>query len=370
MAKGRNKGEYSELLAFLRILHEGRIQLADRNGEPRSVWLKVVSVSQPRRPEFSYTVKVDSVEFGGDAHVQQHSVKRSEIKELADALFSEIKDAKGASFECKSAEIACDRLKLSALTSSSDKKSDIILRISSAFMDGEILELGFSIKSEIGGLPTLLNAGATRFKYRVSAPPGCDAFQVQEDLPRDEDEVYPGPMKLLPALGRAGVSIEFDSVEHPVFEQNLKMIDTAFPWILSTILKHAYVQGETDLSRLIASEGLISEVASRLVLPPKMVRILIRHKIKDLLRQSALGMMPSRPWSGEVEAHGGWIIVKKDGSVVCFNLANDDQFREFLLDACKIETPGMTRHKSGYLYRQAVNESPALNLSLQLRMAR
>jgi len=369
MAKGRNKGEYSELLAFLRILHAGRIQLADKNGNPRPEWIKVISVSQPNRPEVSYKIKDAVVEGSETSGAPLCTLSRDSIGELADSLYLELKNSKGASFECRSAQIARDQLGLTTLTSSSNKKSDIIVRAASIFSDGEGHSLGFSIKSEIGGLPTLMNAGATIFKYKLLAPQGCDPFQVQEEIPRSTRKHYPGPMKLLPALSMSGVNIQFECVENKVFEQNLKMIDTEFPWILSTILKHAYIQQETGLGLLLDSPDLISEIASRLALPETMTRILIRHKIKDLLRQSALGMMPSKPWGGEVEAHGGWIIVRNDGSVICYHLANDDEFREFLLGASKIETPSTSRHEAGYVYRQEEDGSPALNLSLQIRFS-
>jgi hypothetical protein len=78
-------------------------------------------------------------------------------------------------------------------------------------------------------------------------------------------------------------------------------------------------------------------------------------------------MNPGRPWEGQTEANGGWIIVKEDGSVACFHLDNDDEFRDFLLENTKFDTPSMTRHKAGFIYKRAGSNKAKLRLSLQVR---
>lgn len=362
-----NRGEHSELLALLRVLHQGRIQVADASGVARSAWLKVTAVSHPACPRVRYQIAGDSVSILS-GQVADGVVLRSRLAELADTLFSEIADARGASFDCPAANAAAALLGLVSQKAPSGAKADIYVQVASPVFEGESTELGFSIKSELGGLPTLLNAGATHFKYQVREPEGCDSIQVQEGLPRPDGKVYPGPMKLMPALKYVGADVVFEGVENPVFEQNLKMIDTAFPRMLASVLKFAYLEGEMSLGRLLGSQRLLDDLSGALGLPVPIVRRVLRHKMKDLLRQSALGMNPGRAWEGEVEAHGGWIVVKSDGQVVCFHLVNDDDFREYLLASCKLETPSMTRHEAGYVYRQSPESAAQLRLSLQVRL--
>ena len=364
-----NRGEHSELLALLRVLHQGKIQVADAKGKPGAAWLKVLSVSHPNCPDVRYRMDGEAVNFRRADGSTPCVVQRSKLQELAESLFREIADSKGASFKCKSAKAAAELLGLRVAKAAPDAKSDLHIEVASSAYEGESLHLGFSIKSEVGGLPTLLNAGATHFRYIIDEPEGLDALRVQENLPRPASREYPGPMKLVPALEAAGARLVFDGVENQVFEQNLKMIDTAFPVVLGAVLKHAYLQGETNLKRLVESGALASDLADSLGLPGDMVRRFVRHKIKDLLRQSALGMNPASRWEGEVEAHGGWIVVKADGGVVCFHLVNDDDFREFLLTSCKLETPAMKRHDAGYAYRRRKGDSARLRLSLQVRFA-
>lgn len=39
------------------------------------------------------------------------------------------------------------------------------------------------------------------------------------------------------------------------------------------------------------------------------------YKLKHLLTSAALGMMPSKKWSGKYDANGGYLVVKKDGAL-------------------------------------------------------
>lgn len=362
-----NRGEHSEVLALLRVLHSGKVQVADARGAPRDSWLRVLSARLPGAPDTCYLIGEQSISTRNGAVTREHVLSRDEAGLLADSLVVEIRSGSGASFDCPSATRALDLLQIVSRRASSAFKSDILLEVASPVFEREVLTLGFSIKSEIGSKPTLLNAGATHFEYRISGDDDVDPLQVQEAIPRAEGKHYPGPMKLLPALRQSGVDIIFERVVDPVFEMNLRMIDTSFPRMLAEVLKYSYLEGETRLARLLDQESLRSELAGAIGLPPQVVARLVRHKLRDLLRQSALGMNPSSEWDGEIQAHGGWLIVKESGQLVCFHLVNDDEFREYLYSSCKIDTPSMGRHKAGYVYRQE-DGMTLLRLSLQIRI--
>ena len=346
MSISANKGEHSEVLAFLRLLHEGRIQVADKDGNPRSAWMKVLALRRPSDPDLNFKVADQSIRIIGSKGDLVGVVVRAVIRGVADSLFYEIKSATGASFVCPSADRAAELLYFSGSKASSSAKADLFLEVASPVFEGETLSLGFSVKSELGGLPTLLNAGATQFQYKVEDCSVEQALQVQESAAAVEGKEYPGPKRLFAAL---------------------KMIDTAFPRILAETLKYAYLSGDLGLGNAVCSPRLLDELVAALDLPRPMVERLVRHKVKELLRQSALGMNPGREWEGQVEAHGGWIIVKEDGAVVCFHLVNDDEFRDYLLTHTKFDTPSMRRHAAGYVYEQQGEVDAKLKLSLQVR---
>jgi HpaII restriction endonuclease len=367
MSMSANRGEHSELLAFLRILHCGSVQVADKAGEPRQSWLKVSAIERPSEDRRRYIIRDDHVVVMDDASVEIATVSKADIKVIADALLAQIKAAEGASFSCEASDKAFHLLNLVGAKAASTVKADLFLEVISPVFQGEVLSLGFSVKSELGGLPTLLNAGATQFQYKVIDCTAAEALAVQEAAPRAPGKAYPGPMKLLPALVSSRAKVAFESVVDPVFEQNLKMIDTAFPRILADTLMHAYLAGDLALKDAVQAPALLEELSEALSLPRAMVERLVRHKVKELLRHSALGMNPGRQWDGQVEAHGGWIIVKESGDIVCFHLINDDDFRDYLLANTKFDTPSMSRHQAGYVYRQGADPEAKLRLSLQVR---
>ena len=106
------------------------------------------------------------------------------IKKIADNLFSEIENSNGPSFVCPSTDDASRLLHFTGSKAPSSEKADLFLEVASPVYNDETSSLGFSIKSELGGLPTLLNAGATKFQYRIEDCSADKAFLVEEEIPR------------------------------------------------------------------------------------------------------------------------------------------------------------------------------------------
>ena len=48
------------------------------------------------------------------------------------------------------------------------------------------------------------------------------------------------------------------------------------------------------------------------------------------LSESALGMKPSYPWKGIIDATGGYIIVKENGDVLRYHILNRNEFEQYL----------------------------------------
>ena len=124
------------------------IQNSDINHKSDIEWIKDIEWKEPNEKEIAV-------------------VPKANIKSIADGLHLQIKSASGASFYCASSDEAFQVLKLVGAKAASTVKSDLFLEVVSPVFQGEVLSLGFSVKSELGGLPTLLNAGATQFEYRI-----------------------------------------------------------------------------------------------------------------------------------------------------------------------------------------------------------
>jgi len=89
------------------------------------------------------------------------------------------------------------------------------------------------------------------------------------------------------------------------------------------------------------------------------------YKIKRFLTDIALGMMPSKVWTGELDATGGYLIVKDDGEVLCYHIYNRNEFEDYLLNNTKFETASSSRHGFGTLAKEGGNLVFKLNLQIR-----
>lgn len=57
--------------------------------------------------------------------------------------------------------------------------------------------------------------------------------------------------------------------------------------------------------------------------------------------------------------------MRDDGMLLCYHLYNDDDFRDYLFNSTKLDTPSTSRHDFGYLYEQ--DGEIYIKLNLQIR---
>ena len=90
-----------------------------------------------------------------------------------------------------------------------------------------------------------------------------------------------------------------------------------------------------------------------------------QYKLKKFLTESALDMLPSKPWDGTADATGGYIIVREDDELFCYHLFNRNEFENYLVKNTKFETASTSRHQFGSIYKE--NRKYYLNWNLQIR---
>ena len=253
------------------------------------------------------------------------------------------------------AEELFDRFGVHTLNAGNTRKEDLILQVHDHTI-GRDHEIGFSIKSKLGSPATLLNASAaTNFTYKIT---GLDTSKI------DEINSIKTKSKIRDRLGairEAGGSFIFHKVDSEVFEKNLRKIDTIMPEIVSEVLLAYYsdygstfvdlIQHMHDSEVQILNFDLSSEDFA--------------YKIKALLNNAALGMVPASAWDGSLRAHGGVIVVREDGEIVCYHLYNAEAFRNYLFNNTKLESPSATRHGYGSIYEE--NGELFIKLNLQIR---
>ena len=182
------------------------------------------------------------------------------------------------------AEELINSLHCGKVKASSSKKGDIMIVIHDHVTNREN-NVEFSIKSYIGGMPTLLNAsGATNFKYKLSG---------FKSAPDDINSIT-GSSKVkdrLNALLDLGVDFELTDMSSQIFKRNLRKIDSSMPLFIGQFLVKFFsgqARKVSDLTRLIADEGTATDSLGEAFNFED-----LKYKIKQLLINVALGLVPN-----------------------------------------------------------------------------
>lgn len=220
-------------------------------------------------------------------------------------------------------------------------------------------ELGFSIKSQLGSPSTLLNAGkTTNFIY-----------EVKNFNPDDKTLNYINSINSktkirdrLKYIHEQGGELEYICTENKIFNNNLILIDSFLPLIIAELLKISYSSSSSNISKLVANV----EEKNPANFDIESYHPFYKYKIKRFLMDVALGMMPASVWTGELDATGGYLIVKDDGDVLCYHIYNKNKFEDYLFYNTKFDTASSTRHDFGKLYYDE-NKKLCFKLNLQIR---
>lgn len=347
-----NKGEWSELYALLAIFANNKVPAADKDLNPTGdeyIFLQVLRDDTGQR--LIYDLERDGVVVICEKIGQAlKTVSTKDLPEKTKALFQKIKaGSDNATFSIPEAVTLMDEFELEKIKANSGEKSDIVAIVKDKIASQQ--ELGFSVKSQAGNPSTLLNASRqTNFTYRVNNYSGSI-----EDV-----NIIEGRSKIRDRLNfilNGGGSLDFVGINSQTFSRNLMMIDTVLPRILSEMLLQFYLGNGPSVKTLSEIDGIGGEYG----LDKKSVSF----KIKNMLRAIALGMVPSKDWDTYLSTYGGYIIVKNDGALVCYHLYNDDQFKDYLFENTRFDTPSSSRHDFGKLYER--DGKLYFDLNIQIR---
>ena len=339
-----NKGEWSELYVVYSVLVSGKIAILGSDLNQSSKFIRVLGLFL----EDSKGSHIFSIDNGVNKNNGNTISLSSEVRE---GLLSDIIDGEGRSFESRYGNEALKDLDIEDFKSNSFEKADLdILGI----LPNENIErrFGFSVKSNIGSLPTLINASqSTNFIYKIEGINDCDVERINSINTKSKI------LDRICAILDSGGVISYDSMHCDTFEENLRMIDSDMPNIMAMlILSHFRFSGVSDMSRVIRES---------LELLPNFSKEEIEKKLKDLLLNICLGMVPTRKWDGEM-INGGCVFVDKRGSIGCFTLNDMTAFRDYLFKHTKFDTGSTTRHKFGEIYEDNSNFYIKLNLDVRM----
>ncbi len=355
-----NKGEWSEIYAFLRLLADGKVHAADEDlNILKSTYFPIIKIIREEtkgQVREYYTGDAISVVFNG-TEIANIDSKTFDFE--ADRLYRELvsTDSKGT-FAISRTQSFMHAIQCYKISAPSLNKADITMQLSD-INTGYKPTVGFSIKSDLGALPTLLNAGrTTNFAYKITD----SSTLLLEEI--NSIYKYSGTMPHTDVRGRIaniykdGATLKFHHAVNPVFRSNLEMIDSYMDRILAQALLHFYRDGISKCVELVEKMEDENPFAYGNIHA-------YRYKFKKFLTSVALGMRPASIWDGVDEASGGYLIVKKDGNVVAYHLYNRNYFEDYLLNNTKFETASTSRHDFGEVYE--VDGLYYLNLNLQIR---
>ncbi|MEW5951939.1 MAG: HpaII family restriction endonuclease [Elusimicrobiota bacterium] len=356
MSISKNKGEWSELYAFLKILGEKNIRTSVSSSK-YAEFTKLIRECKGKKiiyeiesPYSNIKIKVLSDEF---------IFEGSKLRKILPEIFKKIKYGEGRSFQLGNEfwqELKT--LKIGDIRFSRDRKSDFYGVLQDPLRKTETEELGFSVKSKIGGSATLLNAGkTTNFVYLIAG--------IKDQKEKEEINSIKGKSKIKDRIKKLidnKYEIKFHKTEKDIFEKNLRMIDSLLPEIISDMLKIYYSGKATKVKEIIEKILKEESFSNRFKFLEKEM---LEFKIKNFLEAVALGMVPGKLWDGFFLAKGGCLIVEDDGELVCYYMYNRDELRKYLYENTRFESPSSERHCYGKIYEKC--GSFYINLNLQIR---
>lgn len=351
-----NKGEWSEIYALFKLLSDKQLFAGDEDlNKVEKLFYPIIKIIRKESGEnFEYEINGDLVIVSGGK--EELRIPILTFIEQSSKLLAEIKASKSV-FSIPETEAFMTSIYCRTLKAKSTSKTDIRIVIHDQRIN-QIAELGFSIKSQLGSEATLLNAGkTTNFIYQILG------FKPTTKEIKDINEIdTKSKIKdRIEAIRNAGGKLRFISPQKDIFKNNLVLIDSLLPNILAEITKLFFTTTLSSVKELTEKMNGLNP----LNYDTQFAHTFYEYKVKRLLTDVALGMVPSEVWTGLYDASGGYLVVKENGDVLCYHIYNRNQFEDYLFANTKLETASSTRHDFGKIYEE--NGQHYFKLNLQIR---
>ncbi|WP_216830307.1 HpaII family restriction endonuclease [Alkalihalobacterium elongatum] len=372
-----NKGEWSEPYAILKILADKKIAAYNsQSNEPSNVSYPVNKLYRhakgtPRKKpsnitfewEYCYDDKGESVKVIDYTKKELViEVTIDEIKKHVKMLEDEIKNGKGSFFI--SQEVTSFLEKIHVITpDSSGLKRDVTIELYD-FKTSKNYELGFNIKSFYGKPPTIFGASnSSNMVYELIPQENKPSVMPAHEINRINS--LKNNKNRLTEISNNGYVLKYMKPNKTVFGNNLKLIDYELPIIISEMLKYYYYE---DANKTMLDLVNHLEANNPCDFPLDSLPHFYRYKLKRFLLDIALGMTGGTPWNGLHEANGGYIIVNKDGSIVCLHSTDRELFQDLLLNTAYFETATRGRYKHVQIYEREGRMYIMLNLQIRFNL--
>lgn len=352
-----NKGEWSELYAFFKLLADGRLYCGDsqlkRYDDKYYPILEIFRNDAVDRNSYKVQTAKNNILIAGKTVNLEISQER--FREEAAVLLEYIKNMDKRA-DVPSVEQFMNLIDCHSIKAKSSDKADIRIVIHNLHT-GSKPELGYSIKSKLGAPSTLINANkdGTNFIYKIQ---GITVEQVVifNSFGRFK--------KKLDYLKSVNGTISYCHTANKILHHNLTLLDLGLERIIADSLLDYYSGNGRTLAEITDHISKIDplHIAGDTDQP------MYAYKVKQFLLAFALGLTPSKAWYGSFYANGGYIVVKEDGDIICYHFFDRNDLEDYLFYNTYFDTPDTSRHNFGDIYQE--NGEYFLKLNLQVRFMR
>lgn len=349
-----NKGEWSELYAFFKLLAEGYLYCGDEKlNRYNDIFFPILEIFKDNSiNRNSYKVQHDKKSIFITEESLNIEIPQEKFNQEASKLLKIIKTM-NSNTDFSYLEDFLTTIGSNNIKAKSSDKADIRIVIHNS-KTGLISELGYSIKSKLGAASTLINSNkdGTNFIYKIQ---GISSEQIKKFNSFNKFK------KKFDYLKSINATITYHKTANDILHNNLTLLDLGIEKIIAESLLIYYSGNGRSLAEItdIISQNDPLQLLNNTKQP------MYSFKVKQFLLAFALGLNSSTPWNGTFDANGGYIIVKEDGDIVCYHFFDRNNLENYIFFNTRFETPSTSRHNFGNIYLE--NNEYFLKLNLQVR---
>ncbi len=355
-----NKGEWSELYTFFKLLADGKLFSANENLERTDSFVQLLSIyRKDDGKNLDFKITSENLINIIDANTNEiiFSFSQSKANSIAYKIVSEIKGKEGISKELIK---SIQELSITQVADKSLGKGDINIRIYDP-IHAISSNQEFSIKSFLGSDPTLFNANkTTNITYKIVDDKG---LPISDDDLIEVNSITKGHkyIKRISKLNELGYQVNFDSFDDDTFKLNLQVIDSDLPEIIAYIVKDKYVSSVIKINEVIDKISKDNPMNYDLTQGHKFYE----YRLVNFLVETALGMTSKAVWSGKYDIVGGIIIIKPNAEMLCYHLIDFNKFKQYLKNSARLDNPSGSKMGYGIVYKNDKGSFIKLNFQIK-----